>query len=228
MSSSILKLLALIFMIIDHIGVYFIKNPELNTIFRTFGRMSAPLFFFVFTIGFIHTTNREKYKQRLFVSALIMEIGKILLKLTMGITITANILFTLWLGFLFLENIENYKKEKAKSTIVLIILTIMFYYAEYSYLALLCIIAFYFYNKSLQNYNKSKCDMFLLLVYALISIIYPAIKNIPTQAFMILSIIPIIYYNRKKGYNNKIIKNFYYIFYIVHIWIFAILEQILL
>lgn len=228
MSGSILKLLALFFMIIDHVGVYFITNPEINTIFRTLGRISAPLFFFIFTVGFIHTSNREKYRQRLFISAVIMEIGKILLQLTMGINISANILFTLWLGFLFLENLEKYKTEKLKSILILVVLTIIFGYAEYSHLALLCILTFYFYNKALPKYNKNKCDMILLLVYSLISIIYPIVTNIPTQIFMILSIIPITYYNGQKGYTNKYLKSFYYIFYIVHIWIFAILEYLLM
>lgn len=226
MTTFLLKLIALFFMIIDHIGAYFIKNEELNTLFRLFGRISAPLFFFLFTVGFIKTKNREKYGRRLFLSAIIMYIGNTILYYIFNIDISANILITLSLGFLFLQNLELNKNNKIKCILAGTIICTLFYFVEYSYLALLCIITFYFYNKATENFSKNKCNMFLLIIYSLISIIYPFVTKNYIQSFMILSILPILYYNGKQGKNNKFIKNFYYVFYILHIWIFEIISYI--
>ena len=43
-SIDLLKFIAVLFMIVDHVGVYFLDN---NEFFRTFGRIAAPLFFFL-------------------------------------------------------------------------------------------------------------------------------------------------------------------------------------
>lgn len=226
MTTFLLKLIALFFMIIDHIGVYFIKNEELNALFRLFGRISAPLFFFLFTVGFIKTKNREKYGKRLFISAIIMYMGNVIINYIFNIDISANILLTLSLGFIFLQNLELNKNNKIKCIVIGALICSLFYFVEYSYLALLCITTFYFYNKALENFNKNKCNMFLLIIYSAISIIYPFVTKNHIQCFMILSILPIIYYNGKQGKTNKFIKSFYYIFYVLHIWTFEIISHI--
>lgn len=221
MSTFLIKTLALITMVIDHLGFYLIKDEELYTIFRLIGRISAPLFFFAFTIGFINTSNRIKYIKRLFLFSIIMFVGNNLISILFNKYIYSNIFITLLLSALFLENIEHNKNKKTKILINLIII-ILFSYVEYSYLALFCICIFYFYNKSVLSFKKLKCDICLLISYLLVTILYCIITQNYIQIFMIVSIIPILYYNGKKGYNNKFIKYFYYIFYVLHIWIFAL------
>ncbi|MBQ9857979.1 MAG: hypothetical protein IJO77_03165, partial [Oscillospiraceae bacterium] len=64
LSGFILKTVAVITMLIDHIGaVLFPFNP----LFRYIGRIAFPIFAFLISEGFYYTKSRIKYAARLFV-----------------------------------------------------------------------------------------------------------------------------------------------------------------
>ena len=72
LSSFILKILALVFMTFDHVGLmlhmafpYKDNVVLLGNIFRTIGRFALPLFVFMIVEGVIHTKNIKKYFLRL-------------------------------------------------------------------------------------------------------------------------------------------------------------------
>ncbi|TEB10084.1 TraX protein [Pelotomaculum sp. FP] len=71
MSSFMLKILALLFMLIDHIGVFI---PHFPVYLRWIGRLSAPIFIFCSTWGFTYTSSKKKYLIRLYVAGLVMAI----------------------------------------------------------------------------------------------------------------------------------------------------------
>ena len=82
LSGFILKILALIFMTLDHIGYYLgtLKNTqEIASIFRIFGRLALPLFIFLLVEGVIHTKHIGKYFIRLGALALVFLIGQLFL-----------------------------------------------------------------------------------------------------------------------------------------------------
>ena len=60
-----IKIIALILMLIDHIGEFF---PDSPIWFRWLGRLAAPLFFYALAVGFRHTRNRKKYLLRLYLA----------------------------------------------------------------------------------------------------------------------------------------------------------------
>ena len=70
-SSSSLKLIALITMIIDHIG--YLLFPQI-TLFRIIGRLSFPLYAFLIGEGCIHTKNKAKYLLKVFLTFIAYEI----------------------------------------------------------------------------------------------------------------------------------------------------------
>ena len=76
LTSNTLKIIAIITMIMDHIGYYLYPNLNSETyiLFRTIGRISMPLFTFLIVQGFLHTKNLKKYISRIFVLALITQI----------------------------------------------------------------------------------------------------------------------------------------------------------
>ena len=79
MTSNFLKLLALLFMTIDHIGEFF---PELPIYFHWIGRISAPIFLFVFVHSLSYTSNKAKLLLRLYFFNIVMCIIRIAINKT--------------------------------------------------------------------------------------------------------------------------------------------------
>ena len=80
LSGFVLKVLAIVFMTLDHIG-YFLEKYEnltvLADIFRILGRLSFPLFIFLLVEGVIYTRNIKKYFLRLSLLALAFLVGQL-------------------------------------------------------------------------------------------------------------------------------------------------------
>ncbi len=63
LSSNVIKLIALVLMTVDHVGMLLFPGVRL---LRCIGRLSMPLFAYMISEGCIHTKNRKKYLLRLF------------------------------------------------------------------------------------------------------------------------------------------------------------------
>lgn len=71
LDANALKLIALLSMTIDHVGVCLFPDQIL---LRCIGRLAFPIYAFLLTQGFIHTRNVKKYLLRLGLLALISEV----------------------------------------------------------------------------------------------------------------------------------------------------------
>lgn len=76
MSTTALKVIAVIAMFIDHIGYFIPNTPEW---FRWIGRIAIPIFIFTLVIGFQYTSNRKNYLIRLYLFSLGMSFINLLM-----------------------------------------------------------------------------------------------------------------------------------------------------
>ena len=77
----ILKILAIVFMTLDHIGVFlhqYENCQDFATILRILGRLAFPLFIFLLVEGIRHTKSIGKYFLRLGILGLVFLIGQII------------------------------------------------------------------------------------------------------------------------------------------------------
>lgn len=130
MSTLALKILAILFMFIDHLGFAIGSSAFAAVNFgggyyfcRAVGRLAFPIFAFLIANGFKHTKNLKKYILRIFAFAIISEVpfdlfvsGKVTLVSWSGLLPDLhfnNVFFTLLLGLLFLCS-HRYYTEKYK------------------------------------------------------------------------------------------------------------------
>ncbi len=229
MTSFLLKIIAMISMLIDHIGNAYLKH---TTGMNVIGRIAFPIFAFQISEGYVHTKNLKKYFFRLFCFALISQIPYMLFLSTYTTNIySLNIFFTLFLGLLaifcydkvmatsssFIKNLKISKSTKIMLAICpAIFLGILaeICKVDYGFFGIAIIFLFYVFR----NRKVWMCISFILaciIKYGLniLSYGYPYLYSL-LCLFTILPIIFICLYNGKQG---KKIKYFLYAFYPVHL-----------
>ena len=227
LSNFDLKLIAIITMTIDHIGVVF-GTPFYNLL-RAVGRLSFPIFAFLLTEGYVHTKSFSKYFFRLLVLAVVSEVIYDYVFYGSFIYLEANnIFFTLALGLLTLwlldksrTLVKKYFKEKIDLTIILpitylLIIVVMGLIAEflnfsYGMLGILVISFFYLFKK---NFPLTVLSVSLSTL----------ILGDTMQYFSLLSLILIYFYNRKVGKKCKV---FFYLYYPLHILVLGVIRMLI-
>lgn len=216
LSGSVLKLLALVTMIIDHVGYVLLSQLpsalepiltigsheiSLYIICRYIGRLAFPIYSFLLVEGFEHTHSKKYYGINLLTFAFISEIPWDLMHNGTIIGVRQNVFFTLFFGFLGLVILQRYNEEKIKQSFLLIVLTVLVYFfrADYGLSGYVLILIMY----TLKD-NK-----------ALRAIVSSAI--LPTTYVVWTAFIPIGMYNGKRGFiKGKFLKFCFYAAYPIH------------
>lgn len=228
MSSLILKLIACVCMFCDHFSDAFWGGI---TFLNYIGRFSFTIFAFQIAQGYIHTHNIKKYIGRLFIFALISQIPYMLFyNVVFNKIFVANVIFTLLFGLLVILVYDKYNKFVGICSLLAlgmfaevcnfdygfygVFIVFMFYllHSKKTYMAItfvLSVIAKY--GISLIKYSIPLYDLFLGNTYSM------------CMYFTCFSIIPILFYNGKKG---KDIKYLFYIFYPLHLFILALISYL--
>jgi hypothetical protein len=220
LSSNILKIVACISMLLDHIG--FIFFPQ-YIIFRILGRIAFPIFAFMIAEGCFYTKNKLKRLLVMSSFALIMQIG---LYMFTGMT-DFNIFIHFSLSIIVIYLID-YIEEKIKNKqlifaiittlATLLLLAYLYWFSEnYNYLysnygifAIIMPVVLYVIKKYLPNINHIVCvPVICIFMYLMLLKI-----KFPYQLYGMMSCLFIILYNGKKGKLN--LKYLFYIFYPLH------------
>lgn len=230
MSASLLKIIALVFMVIDHIGYFFPASTP--PWFRILGRVSFPIFMFLFIESYHYTSNRKKFFNRLITYSNVMIATNILiLTISQKYSLDSyildpfrpNIFLTFTLCFVILDFIERLRITNRITTIcnnifILLLLLTLSSFVEYNTYAIFMLFTFYF----LRNKRIIRNIIFIIG-----SLVIPLLLNNPVQMAMVLAIIFITEYTGEKDVykikGTKTSKYFFYNFYALHILILSLL-----
>lgn len=213
MNRNVLKIIAVLTMIVDHIGLYLLNN---SFWFRVIGRISMPLFAFFIAEGMKHTKNRTKYILTLLGFALISQIPHILV--SGGYML--NILFTFLIAISIILIIENIKLVFVPYIVTGFILVFTYFmgingFVDYGVFGVLLVLVFYFCKNKLLKLSLASL---VLIILALNNVLIYGASRYSLMFFVALfSVILLIFYNGNKGKMN--LKWFFYVFYPTHLLI---------
>lgn len=240
MTTSMLKVIAILLMLIDHTGA--VIFPE-AIILRLIGRLSFPIFSYLIVVGYTKTKSFSKYLTRLVIFAALSQIP---FSLAFGEKFTIlsfsdflsflvgspnphlNVFFTLALGLLAIRIWDKQESELVRILTVLSLATIAnVLHTDYNMYGIAMILAFYIYRD-----NKIKTVISQTIVYILFDATqvliyvykYPDITlEIAwfSQSLSLLALFLIFKYNHTKG---KDLKYFFYVFYPLHLLILGLIS----
>lgn len=210
-----IKIIAVVSMLIDHIGVLFF--PEM-VCFRIIGRIAFPLFAFFIAEGFFYTKNKHKYLWLLIFFAVVAIYPYYLFT---GYWFKFNILFTFAFSviiMLLIEKIMTSKNLDKFAYSFLLALLLLFI----SLLSMLNILNYGIFGVILPVLlwltKKNKALQLTVFVFVLILQSFEIMLFnsfiIPTQIFSLLAVIIVLFYNGQKGKLD--LKYFFYLFYPLH------------
>lgn len=222
-----LKLIALAFMVLDHIYYFFSFTGNIPIQFKWIGRIAFPIFLFALCESYFYTSNKKKLMYRLFIGSLLMvvinyHINKYIQRPD-GFIITPNIFATMFLVTFYLYLIDRIKEKKTINIssilyIVLLVVTLpLTLFVEGGPVFILLGLVMYY-----TRTNRNKQILFFSII-TLILLFVNVFENY--QWFMIFSIIFFKLYNGEKG---KGLKHLFYIFYPLHIYILYVISYLIL
>ena len=234
LTSNMLRILAVIFMITDHLWATIVPGSNWMTYL---GRLAFPIFAFQISEGFIHTSNLKKYTLRLLAFAVVSEIP---FNLFYGgnwfYPYHQNVMFTLLLGLLAITLIDKARKEKTSKQIVKTVLLLIpiclgayIGFPDYGFWGFLTVVMFYLFRGFPFAWLLQLAAMVLMNIVLFEGqqfIVEFAGKTyeIATQGFDVFALIPIGLYGGKKGKSSKIMQYGFYAFYPVHMIILYLIR----
>lgn len=222
MSANMLKIIALIAMTIDHVGLMLFPNDEW---LRMVGRIAFPIFAFMIAEGCRYTHSRLRYLLQIALMGIGMQI--VLFVATKSLYQSVFISFTLAIILIYvIDKAKNEQQMKYWISVVVVVLTIAFlclglpdvlyktdYDIDYNIIGVLIPVVCYFTKNT-----KLRILVFALGLIAL-SVFYGGV-----QWFCLLAIPLIGMYNYQKGKYE--LKNLFYFYYPAHLSVIFAIEII--
>jgi hypothetical protein len=217
MSGATLKWIAIITMIIDHIGAIFFQELGL---LRIIGRLAFPIFAFLITEGYRYTRNIKKYAIRLGIFALVSEIPFNLAFYRNPWDIShQNVFFTLVLGLLCIWIYEEWKdKNRFLSLVAIYMLALLAEILRTDY-GLFGVFLIFMIYQSKTIKGKMLAIVIMNGLLAWLNLLAGATSII--QIYAGISVIFLLFYNEKKGKGFKFV---FYLIYPFHLILFYILK----
>ena len=220
LDGTVLKLIAMVSMIFDHVGDNFFPD---RVWMRVIGRIAMPIFAFCLAEGFSHTRDKMKYLRRMLVFGIVSEIpfdlvtaGKVLEFSHQNIMLT----FT-WAiaGLLLFDRVMEKMEGKGRYVLAALIFAVffgasVFLRLDYNMLAMALIFVFYLLREKASWIRNAAA-----------AAVHALLRNVGIYWFGLLGFIPILLYNGKRG---RGLKWLFYVFYPGHLLLIFLIKQFII
>lgn len=228
MNRNILKYIAVIAMVIDHIAVVFVgMDKPLGIAMRVIGRLTAPIMCYFLVEGYMHTRSKKKYALRLLSFAFISQIPFSYFVTGRLLGGNLNMMFTLFFCFMILLVFSEVKNVVLRVAFVVGLFWLCSK-CDWGLMAPLWVIIF----ASFRGDKKKLC------IFYAITCIFWVIRSVSMEVAGgdlwyeglwqagTLGFIPFIYlYNGESVKGSRFSKWFFYFFYPAHILILAVIYR---
>lgn len=226
MNRNLLKIIAVISMLVDHIGAVFFKE---YLIFRIMGRIAFPIFAYFIAEGYYYTKSKPKYVTKLLFFAIVSQVPYYFLFNTYSLNILFTFLLSILLMYLF-EKVVAAKYDKDINIFnfilanVVVLVISAFNFIDYGYLGVLLPLAVFVFK---QNKKWQFIAILSILLTLSVSIAINDLSNFYyyMQFFSLLAVPILYFYNGNKGKYN--LKYFFYSFYLFHLVVLLIIKLML-
>ena len=233
-SSAVLHMLAMGFMLCDHLWATLISGNDWLT---CLGRLAFPIFAFMIVEGYFHTGNLKRYVGRLFLFAVLAEIPfNLMYSSGFLFPFHQNVLWTFLLG-IWMMHLNERARQKGKLRVVTAACTVLFGYllgmltfVDYNGAGVLTVLVFYFFRGRKWWCFLGQLAALYYLNMELLSGLYYEISLFGTtihlvqQGLALFALIPIWLYRGRQGYHSTWFRYLCYGFYPAHMLILYLLR----
>ena len=228
LSAAALHILAMTFMLMDHLWATLLPAQEWLT---CVGRIAFPIFAFMAVEGYFHTHNLKKYLLRMLIFAVISEVPfDLMYGGTWFYPVHQNVIWTLMMGLAGIHLMETVRKKKSTFVYILVSAIVVILggllgtlsMVDYYGIGVLTVFIFYFFRgRKWWCLLGQMLALYWVNVELLGGLMYPIRLfgmefELCQQGLALLALLPIWLYRGRQGYHSKPFQYFCYAFYPMH------------
>lgn len=234
LSAAALHILAMAFMLMDHLWATLLPAQEWLT---CVGRIAFPIFAFMAVEGYFHTHNLKKYLLRMLIFAVISEVPfDLMYGETWFYPVHQNVIWTLMMGLVGIHLMETVRKKKSTFVYILVSAIVVILggllgtlsMVDYYGIGVLTVFIFYFFRgRKWWCLLGQMLALYWVNVELLGGLMYPIRLfgmefELCQQGLALLALLPIWLYRGRQGYHSKPFQYFCYAFYPIHMLVIVL------
>lgn len=234
LSAAALHILAMAFMLMDHLWATLLPAQEWLT---CVGRIAFPIFAFMAVEGYFHTHNLKKYLLRMLIFAVISEVPfDLMYGGTWFYPVHQNVIWTLMMGLVGIHLMETVRKKKSTFVYILVSAIVVILggllgtlsMVDYYGMGVLTVFIFYFFRgRKWWCLLGQMLALYWVNVELLGGLMYPIRLfgmefELCQQGLALLALLPIWLYRGRQGYHSKPFQYFCYAFYPSHMLVIVL------
>ena len=205
LSGNVLKIIAAVCMMIDHIG--YILFPDV-LVFRIIGRIAFPIFAFMIAEGCRYTKNKLRYFSVITLCGIVFQLFLCIFLNHLHM----NIFITFSLSILMIYSLNQRGKEQRNTklfliTVIIVYILNLYFSIDYGFFGCLLPVIAYLVPESASNETR--------IYYFTAGLVILSMAHGWIQLFSLLSAPLLLFYSGQRGKLNM--KYFFYIFYPAHL-----------